>query len=65
MKSAFVRRGELMRWLGEYGFSYRLVRSWIEKGVIVKVRVPGRETGRALYSRAQVERDVIGEMVKG
>ncbi len=62
MKSAFIRRGELFKWLTEAGFSYYNIRTMVEQKIIVPLYVPGREKGRALFSRAQVERDVIGAM---
>ena len=61
MKSAFVRRAELFRWLmDDHGMKYRHVRTMLESGAIVRLKVPGREKGRDLFSRAQVERDVLG-----
>jgi hypothetical protein len=65
MKTTFMRRSELMAWLADMGVSKHKVREMIEAGSIVRMYVPGMVKGRALYSRAQVERDVLGGALGG
>jgi len=54
-----------MVWLADMGVSKHKVREMIEAGSIVRMYVPGMVKGRALYSRAQVERDVLGGALGG
>lgn len=48
-----------MEWLLQEGLRERQVRTLLETKAIVPLYLPGRESGRALYSRAQIERDVV------
>ena len=57
-----MRRGQVMEMLQEEGLNYRNVRTLLETGAIVALKLPGREDGRALYSRAQIERDVLKKL---
>lgn len=70
MKTVFLRRQQVFEWLcEEYGLRYRQVRSLLESGAIAAKYLPGPgATGggrRALYSRGQIERDVVGALVGG
>jgi hypothetical protein len=62
MKKVFMRRGEVMAWLVGAGFSANQVLKLFKTGVICALHLPGNEKGRALYSRAQVVRDVLVPM---
>lgn len=59
IKTTFMRRGQVVALLVESGLRERQVRTLLETGAIVRLKLPGREDGRALYSRAQIERDVL------
>jgi len=62
MKTTFIRRGQVVAMLVDRGLLEYHVRTLIESGEIRRLKLPGRENGRALYSRAQIERDVIAKM---
>jgi hypothetical protein len=62
IKTTFMRRGQVVEMLMEEGFLENHVRTLLESGAIVALKLPGREDGRALYSRAQIERDVLKKM---
>ena len=51
-----------MEMLQGEGLNYRHVRTLIESGAIVALRLPGTKNARALYSRAQIERDVLKKL---
>ena len=63
-KSAFMRRGQVVEWLKEEGFLENQIRIMFETGGIVSLKLPGKESGRSLFSRAQIERDVLGVLLK-
>jgi hypothetical protein len=61
-KTAFLRRAQVVEWLKEEGFLQNQIRIMFETGAIVSLKLPGNENGRSLYSRAQIERDVLGKL---
>lgn len=62
IKTTFMRRGQVVEMLMEEGYLENHVRTLLESRTIVALKLPGREDGRALYSRAQIERDVLRKM---
>lgn len=58
IKSAFMRRGEVMELLTGEGLLPYHVRTLLENKTIIPVHLPGRKS-TAIYSRAQIERDVL------
>lgn len=65
IKSLFMRRAAVLELLGEYGVSAYAARELLENGAIKKLKLPGRKNGYSLYSRAQIERDVLGKLEGG
>ena len=55
-----MRRGEVMEWLMGVGLLENQVRVLFESGGIVRLALPGRRRG--LYSRAQIERDIVSKL---
>lgn len=62
MKSTYMRRGQVVEWLIEEGLKEHQVRTLLECRAIIPLYLPGKKAGRALYSRAQIERDVVRRM---
>ena len=60
MKTVFMRRGEVVEWLMGEGLRENHVRTLLESGAIVRLSLPGRK--RALYSRAQIQRDILAKL---
>jgi len=62
-KTIFMRRGEVFKMFAEQGIKDWHVRTLIETGTIKTLKIPGREkSGRALFSREQIERDVLNKL---
>ena len=61
-KTIFMRRGQVVELLVEHGLRAKQVRVLIEVGSIKAIKLPGRESGRSLFSRAQIERDVSAKL---
>lgn len=61
IKSAFIRRGQVREWLSAEGISGWKIEQLFTSRVIIPCYLPGKKT-RALYSRAQVERDVVAPL---
>lgn len=62
MNSIFLRRGRVQELLEGYGFSAWSIRELFDNRVIKPLRLPGKKKGYAIYSRVQIERDVLGKL---
>lgn len=56
-----MRRGAVMAWLQELGFSSYEIRSFFDCEKIKPVKL--RKNARAYYHRDQIQRDVLGEFM--
>lgn len=70
IRKVFLRRGEVLEWLtSEYGMREWYVRSLLKTGAIEARYLPGPGASggkrRALYSRGQIERDVLAGLLGG